>query len=161
MRLNLRTLSAAAVLFAAMIVTAHADTFSYAFSEASFLGTDAFTYTSPTQILTTTTFTPDTCSVFGGACSYVSFTFGGVPYPAVLEIGSAVAGYEGFQFFPVSFFTTIGTNTQDVSANGPYYTMTVTDIPGTTVTPEPSTFIFLGTGILGLAGVARRKFLRI
>jgi hypothetical protein len=25
-------------------------------------------------------------------------------------------------------------------------------------TPEPSTFVFLGTGVLGLAGVARRKF---
>lgn len=27
-------------------------------------------------------------------------------------------------------------------------------------TPEPSTFLFLGTGILGLAGTARRRFAR-
>jgi hypothetical protein len=32
-------------------------------------------------------------------------------------------------------------------------------IHGTAVTPEPSTFVFLGTGLLGLAGAARRKFM--
>ena len=31
--------------------------------------------------------------------------------------------------------------------------------PGTAVTPEPSTLALFGTGILGLAGIARRKFL--
>jgi hypothetical protein len=38
------------------------------------------------------------------------------------------------------------------------YTHTM-EIDGTVVTPEPSTFALLATGILGLAGVARRKFL--
>jgi hypothetical protein len=30
----------------------------------------------------------------------------------------------------------------------------------TAATPEPSTFVFLGTGLLGLAGAVRRKFIR-
>jgi PEP-CTERM motif len=33
-------------------------------------------------------------------------------------------------------------------------------IDGTAITPEPATFALLGTGILGLAGACRRKFLR-
>ncbi|WP_260473126.1 PEP-CTERM sorting domain-containing protein [Edaphobacter aggregans] len=32
------------------------------------------------------------------------------------------------------------------------------DISGTVVTPEPSTFALLGTGMLGMMGVVRRKF---
>jgi hypothetical protein len=41
-------------------------------------------------------------------------------------------------------------------SNGRDYAM---EIDGTAITPEPSTFALFGTGILGLAGVARRKFL--
>jgi hypothetical protein len=33
-------------------------------------------------------------------------------------------------------------------------------VGSTAATPEPSTFVFLGTGLLGLAGAARRKFIR-
>jgi hypothetical protein len=33
------------------------------------------------------------------------------------------------------------------------------EIDGTAITPEPSTFALLGTGILGLTGATRRKFL--
>jgi PEP-CTERM motif len=38
-------------------------------------------------------------------------------------------------------------------------TVPVTFSVATAATPEPSTFVLLGTGILGLAGATRRKFL--
>lgn len=34
-------------------------------------------------------------------------------------------------------------------------------VSSTAATPEPSTFVFLGTGLLGLAGAARRKFFTV
>jgi hypothetical protein len=40
------------------------------------------------------------------------------------------------------------------------YAMEIDGTTGTPAVPEPSTFALLGTGILGLAGMARRKFSR-
>jgi hypothetical protein len=37
-------------------------------------------------------------------------------------------------------------------------TYTFTDAPATAATPEPSAFVLLGTGLLGVAGVVRRRF---
>jgi hypothetical protein len=47
---------------------------------------------------------------------------------------------------------------QDIIDGGDVFDGSVTPVP-TSATPEPSTLALFGTGIIGLAGMARRKFL--
>jgi hypothetical protein len=49
----------------------------------------------------------------------------------------------------------------DISKYDKFYGTYAMQISGTEVTPEPSSWVLFGTGILGFAGVARRKFLAI
>jgi PEP-CTERM motif len=59
------------------------------------------------------------------------------------EFGQGEAGYP-----PASSFFTVGTNEFDFAVTG--------DIAAT---PEPSSLILLGTGLLGIVGMTRRKYL--
>jgi PEP-CTERM motif len=73
------------------------------------------------------------------------------------ELQSAVTGTgDSVVAFGSAFQTAVGDFVIDDAAQASTFSATLP----TAATPEPSSFVFLGTGILGLAGVARRKLLR-
>jgi hypothetical protein len=142
MRLWVRLFSVAAVL-AASTFAARADTFSYDFSFAPF--GDAFTYNSPVLIDSYSTFTPTTCIRSGASpCTSVDFD----PVLGRIQINS-LQGDSQFSLLPPSFFT-VGTHTDQGRV------LTITDNPSA-VTPEPSSFLLLSTGLLGIVCTLRRR----
>jgi hypothetical protein len=100
------------------------------------------------------------------------FTFSGLNLslaPGTYYLGMAGANVEWDYASPVSTtagalglqlecdpFINCGSDITQWDRNSQTYAM---EIDGTAITPEPSTFALLGTGILGLAGAARRKCL--
>lgn len=138
---------AAAVIFAASAIPACADTFSYDFDD-TFVPA-SFTYSSPVLISTLSTIIPTTCSIAGFACSDVEFDPANLFLHITAVPGSSTTDstYSGLDLFSVGVH-----DFGDI-------TMIVTDNP-TAATPEPSSFVLLGTGILGAAGACRRKFLQ-
>ncbi len=92
----------------------------------------------------------------GGTPNYFSVTFGNSSF-SFTNFGVAF-GWQQFTLTTVA--TTDQTNLSFTFRNDPSYwfldNVTVQQSGGTT--PEPSTLVLFGSGALGLAGIARRKF---
>jgi hypothetical protein len=161
MRLGTRSLFfATAAILATSTLAAHADTFQYqivmagdtvVFDESSLLQVDT-TIAASNFISSTDAFIVSaeinsdvpTCSVFTSSsrASCVGFQF-------------SDGGLDG-DFYNVPLNTPGTFKFGDGSDE-----IVITDLdPSASPVPEPSTFVFLGTGLLGLAGAARRKFIR-
>ena len=157
MRLNL-FVTAAAVLAASLV--ARADTYQYQFvadaSDGPFAGTVVFDEPS---ILSSNT-TIDSSSFVSSTNSNITSLFldptgstcpngdrGGVS--CLEEYITNGSGFNGYN----PSFTMVG---QHVSVGGGE-TLTITDTTPATV-PEPSGFALLGTGVLGVAGMVRKRF---
>ncbi len=174
-----RLLALTAILIAATLA-AHADTVQFTFTPADGAsGVDSFSFTAPTS----------SANVFPlGSSSFIFLpntlqgTFDNGPLPTDVTFASRVLSMGGNAFITggVDIYTlkggdprmpifTIGTfdDVQESNASGLVGegTLTITDLstiglgPSPTPTPEPSTLALFGTGILGLAGAARRRFL--
>jgi hypothetical protein len=168
MRLSARLLSAAApTILAASTLAAHADTFQYVvddngisatFDEASILTTGttiqssafvsidnpylSFGEADPTSIF----INPTSASGCGVASKKVN---------ACVVTYYASEGEIDVNEYTVGPFTSVGSYIEPFDTS-----VTITEIPDAPSVPEPSSFALFGTGILGMAGLARRKFVQ-
>jgi hypothetical protein len=138
----------------AFSVAVHADTFHYAlvdgtdFQIAHGLATIYFTADSPILVTSATTLSTTTCSFNVTGCTSVEFS----PQEGIIRFFVGTTGDGSIGIFPPSFFS-LGSNVDGIVH------LTVTDIPDSAVTPEPSSIALFGTGVLCLFGAAKRRLL--
>ncbi len=148
--LSLLRCLAGAAAFAIATPQAHAESFTYNFSSYEpGGGYYSFTYDSPSLITTDESgLTPASCSALGASCDSVSI---------LASSGEVdISGTNSLEILglPASFFQ-VGSNIWNFS------TMQITENAGADVgpsaVPEPSTLALLGTGVLGVAEIIRRR----
>ena len=133
----------ALVLFGSV---AHADTFTYNYSDTSGY---SFTFSNPTLITSDTLITNfSACNENGSPCKAIDFNPSGDVLTLTIE--GFVTNYQIGSLLSSGVGTNIGEFTGQ--------TLIITDVPSQT--PEPSSLMLLGTGIVGAGGMMRRRFIR-
>ena len=130
---------------------ARADTYFYDYTYQNQTSTFGFTYQSPQLITTDETVKPLTCELYA-PCSTVSID----PTESQIVFNNSSGGTLTINDLPPGFFT-VG---QHTSSSFGTSTISISDLPSA-VTPEPSGFALAGTGLVALAGIARRRFLNV
>ena len=160
--MRIHSLVGAAALLSASL--AHADIV-YSFQGSNAAGNNAidFSFTEPSLLTTTTTIQAADLDVTvepSATCSVSSFTITG-PDSSSVELTISLSG-TGAGYDCLSDGTNVlgPLNADGVYSNGAPIPqiVTITGSPALSTTPEPSSFALLGTGLLGVAGVVRKRF---
>ena len=149
-RLKLVLLASFVLVYPATLL---ADTYQYTFSGSSFEGSPDFTFSTSSLITSETVVTPTSCTYNpgGGTIGCDSITVD------VFNAGDFYLSPDYSWEYSEEIFTgfnlaQLGTQSNAVNS------LTITDTSSTAAAPEPSSLALLGTGILSLAGIGRRRF---
>lgn len=134
----------------ALSPAAHADTYQYIVS-TSYSGIFNASMTFDTTALITGQTTISnfiSCQDDGNACTALNVN-GSTGAFNLYAVGDGLGTY-----FPTGWFDVVGNHT-----GGPFnQAVNVVDLTQSAMTPEPSSVALFGTGVLGVAGMLRRRF---